>query len=398
MSSRSVNPPFARVSAAIAFVAILLTSAGGSSSAETTETVNYEEFRSQVERLLETARETYPSFAGLWADGTDAVHLAFQSNAPDKAQEARKRADVSLPVVPHTFRWSRAELQGIVDSIGDDLDEYSADGITIAFATVDVRRNLVVIGVDGSASSAEAKFAGRFGSDRIEVIDHPALGDVQVAGFFDPCTSRENCPALLRGGIDIRSTTHRCTSAFEAIRNTTNEDVLLTAGHCFPLGTGVNHWTTAPIGTVIGRQDWGDTDAESISQQDAVWDPTNWVYHTDSNRQRQINEVKQAATEFVGERVCKSGTTSGLTCGEITDTNAVAADHTGQTFADFCSLPGDSGAPIYRNSRGYGIVSMADVNYDELGNRVCSFSPITTYTPLERIELRLGVRVRTDLP
>lgn len=59
--------------------------------------------------------------------------------------------------------------------------------------------------------------------------------------------------------------------------------------------------------------------------------------------------------------MCKQGSTTGYTCGQITETNATVSypgrTLTGMTWSTACDAPGDSGSGVYDGSTAHGILS-----------------------------------------
>lgn len=65
--------------------------------------------------------------------------------------------------------------------------------------------------------------------------------------------------------------------------------------------------------------------------------------------------------DYVGQYVCKEGSTTGYTCGQVTETNATVSypnrTLTGMTWSTACDGPGDSGSGVYNGSTAHGILS-----------------------------------------
>lgn len=161
-----------------------------------------------------------------------------------------------------------------------------------------------------------------------------------------------------------------CTGGFIAKKEGTSEYGFLTAGHCFILEGGSGD-TWRHGGTAIGpslQNTWRNgaaADAGYIrilssslpsSKNQFISRPTDIV--------RSLTAVEGSAQQLVGESVCRTGRTSGQTCGTIVVRNVTrqsclptgaCRDIANQMEVSFDSSGGDSGGPVYWIERGYGI-------------------------------------------
>ncbi len=223
----------------------------------------------------------------------------------------------------------------------------------------------------------------------------------------DTCVDRKNCTPVARGGVEIifgpETTGPRpvCSSGFTGVRN--GAHVVYTAGHCAGANVRVSH-AGVTWGTMLVSQFRGDTDGAVFSQV-APWQPSNMAYWNDSVKTHRITARRVTADQYVGEATCKLGRTTGNTCGTITATNrditVGSTLLTGQTFTNACALRGDSGGSVLRTSTAQGIVSGTRLHFDEAGGEVCprqAADRLMSYTPIRRIETRVGGVVRTTAP
>jgi streptogrisin D len=152
----------------------------------------------------------------------------------------------------------------------------------------------------------------------------------------------------LYGGDRLASSDRVCSVGFNVQRN--DQKYVLTAGHCTkgdPEFNGVG----PSVASTFPDHDYGLVRNE---ESDAV----GGVNRYDGSWQR-IDRVGQA---YTGEKVCKSGQSSGLTCGRVT-----ALDQTvnygngtvvhGLVRTNTAAENGDSGCPLFDESAGIGTLS-----------------------------------------
>ncbi|MGI5207849.1 S1 family peptidase [Spirillospora sp. CA-108201] len=170
------------------------------------------------------------------------------------------------------------------------------------------------------------------------------------------CYDDYSCDPPLRSGLAIFTGGARCTSAFMTYSG--SRYLMLTAGHCAELG----YWwdvSTYSYGyqSVGGAADhtfgwYGDYAAVSIDDP-GWWRPRGWVLPQTS--------VHGSASDYVGGYVCKQGSTTGYTCGSITEVDATVSypDRTlsGMTWSTACDGPGDSGSGVFDGGYAHGILS-----------------------------------------
>lgn len=177
----------------------------------------------------------------------------------------------------------------------------------------------------------------------------------------------------------------RCTSAFNA---TDGQDAfVITAGHCTE---AIDTWSDGE--QIIGDSalvefpgdDYGLVsvdDPEELDPQPAV---------IDDDEAQPITGITQVP---VGSTVCKTGSTTGTTCGVVQayDTTVVYPEGTvrGLIQTDVCTQAGDSGGALFAGDQGQGIVSGGSAGACEQVGFVSFFQPIDEVlddTGLELIE------------
>jgi streptogrisin D len=157
------------------------------------------------------------------------------------------------------------------------------------------------------------------------------------------------------GGQAIYRARSRCSAGFNT-RSGSGRNYVLTAGHCANLG---GTWTASggqTIGQVAASSFPGnDFGAVRISNPAAL-DPRGGVLDNGA-----LRDITGASRVLVGSTACKTGSTTGTTCGQVQayDVTVNYAEGTvyGLTRTNICTQPGDSGGPLFASSQAQGITS-----------------------------------------
>jgi streptogrisin D len=154
--------------------------------------------------------------------------------------------------------------------------------------------------------------------------------------------------AILRGGS-------RCSAGFNT-RSGSGRNYVLTAGHCTNLG---GTWRTSGGQTIgpVAASSFPGNDFGAIRISDpAALDPRGGVLYFGAFR-----DITGASRVPVGSSACKTGSTTGTTCGTVQAYNVTVnyAEGTvfGLTRTNICTQPGDSGGPLFAGSLAQGITS-----------------------------------------
>ena len=97
------------------------------------------------------------------------------------------------------------------------------------------------------------------------------------------------------------------------------------------------------------------------------------------------------ATPYIGQAVCRSGSTTGVRCGTVTALNATVnyaeGSVSGLIRTNICAEPGDSGGPLYAAGTGtiLGILSGGSGN--------CTSGGTTYYQPIAEVLAAYGVTI-----
>ena len=202
---------------------------------------------------------------------------------------------------------------------------------------VDLPSNTVLVSVPAGRGAAFVARARSFGA-AVRVERTPA---VRTQAFYGG-------QAIYRGGS-------RCSAGFNT-RSGSGRNYVLTAGHCTDLG---GTWTTSSgqtIGPVAASSFPGNDYGAIRISSPASLDPRGGVLHYGAFR-----DITGASRVPVGSSACKTGSTTGTTCGTVQAYNVTVnyAEGTvfGLTRTNICTQPGDSGGPMYAGSLAQGITS-----------------------------------------
>lgn len=269
--------------------------------------------------------------------------------------------------------------------VGHNLNELKAATATLKAAptvpgtawSVDYRTNQVVVQADSTVSK-----------DDWSKLTQVASG---IGGFVKMERAKGEFTTRINGALPILSTTGRCSAGF----NVTNgqKDFILTAGHCGPTGS---IW----FSDNQARQQIGDTVDSSFPGADyslVAYASGEAGEGADVVAIGNGNGVKitGAADPVVGQRVFRSGSTSGLRDGQVTGLNSTVnypeGTVTGLIETNVCAEPGDSGGPMFSEGVALGITSGGSGDCTSGGTTF--FQPITR--ALQATNMKLIVAAQT---
>ncbi|MFF8726794.1 S1 family peptidase [Streptomyces sp. NPDC015171] len=296
--------------------------------------------------------------AGNWvgADGRPVVAVTDEA-----AARAVRRAGAQPKMVPH----SMDELKSATATLG------SAPRVPGTAWAVDYRTNRVMVSADRTVSSG----------------DWSRLTGVaaRIGGFVHMERTKGAFTTRLNGALPILSTGGRCSAGF----NVTNgqSDFILTAGHCGPAGST---W----FADNQGDQQLGRTVNSSFPGSD--FSLVQYAGGTAGSGADVVSvgggkgvRITGSADPAVGQRVFRSGSTSGLRDGQVTALNATVnypeGTVTGLIQTTVCAEPGDSGGPLFSEGVALGVTSG--------GNGDCRTGGTTFFQPVTKALTALGVRL-----
>ncbi|MEU5878851.1 S1 family peptidase [Spirillospora sp. NPDC047279] len=178
---------------------------------------------------------------------------------------------------------------------------------------------------------------------------------------------------LALGGDAIFGQGSRCSLGFNVKRG--EEDFFLTAGHC---GNAVQNWTSdqqgaQALGTTVASSFPGDDFALVRSEEGAAGEGEVNLFNG------QTRDITEAAEAVVGQDVVRSGSTTGVSTGQVTAVNATVnfpeGTVTGMIQTTVCAEPGDSGGPLFSGTTALGLTSGGAGDCQSGG--VTFFQPVT---------------------
>lgn len=296
--------------------------------------------------------------AGSWigADGKPVVAVTDE----DAAAEVRK-AGAEAKMVEH----SMDELKSATSTLR------SAPRVAGTAWVMDYRSNEVVVRGDSTVSADDwARMTG--------VADG-------IGGFVRMERTEGTFTTRLNGALPLLSTVGRCSAGFNVTDG--RRDFILTAGHCGPDGSVwfADTRGTQQIGQTI-KQNFPGADYSLV--QYASGDAGAGAEVVSIGEGKGVR-ITGAADPAVGQRVFRSGSTSGLRDGEVTALNATVnypeGTVTGLIETNVCAEPGDSGGPMFSEGVALGVTSG--------GSGDCNAGGTTFFQPVTKALSALGVQL-----
>lgn len=298
------------------------------SAAEATQRLEAQPEQTALARKLSNQLGTRA--AGTWIDGeTGALRVNVLDAAAAQQVEAAgavpKRVDTSLR---HLQR-AQAELaEGAVPA-------------GVAWA-VDVPANALVLSIPRGANDART---AAFIADA-KALDVPVRVERIAAAVV---------PHAFYGGQEIRGSGWLCSSGFIAASGSTQ--YVITAGHCTELSPT---WTTSSgqtIGPEAGTSFPGNDYGRIRISNPSALQPVGAVVNGGG-----ITDITGSGRPPVGSTVCKSGRTTGTTCGQIQAYNVTVSYQGAGTVrqmiqTNVCTQGGDSGGALFAGGTAVGVTS-----------------------------------------
>jgi streptogrisin D len=177
----------------------------------------------------------------------------------------------------------------------------------------------------------------------------------------------------ISGGDAIYTSGARCSLGFN-VRSGSGTYYFLTAGHCTNIGST---WTLANgtvIGTRAGTSFPGNDYGIVRYTNSGISHPGNVDLYNGTTR-----DITGAANAYVGESVCRSGSTTHVHCGSVTALNATVNYAQGTVYGlirtNVCAEPGDSGGSLFSGNTAIGLTSGGSGNCTTGGTTF--FQPVT---------------------
>ncbi|MEY9996743.1 streptogrisin D [Streptomyces sp. V4I8] len=296
--------------------------------------------------------------AGSWigADGKPVVAVTDE----EAAAEVRK-AGAEAKMVEH----SMDELKSATSTLR------SAPRVAGTAWVMDYRSNEVVVRGDSTVSADDW-------SRMTDVADG-------IGGFVRMERTEGTFTTRLNGALPLLSTVGRCSAGFNVTDG--QRDFILTAGHCGPDGSVwfADTRGTQQIGQTI-EQNFPGADYSLV--QYAGGDAGAGADVVSIGEGKGVR-ITGAADPAVGQRVFRSGSTSGLRDGEVTALNATVnypeGTVTGLIETNVCAEPGDSGGPMFSEGVALGVTSG--------GSGDCNAGGTTFFQPVTKALAALDVKL-----
>ncbi|MFI2644117.1 S1 family peptidase [Streptomyces sp. NPDC018610] len=189
----------------------------------------------------------------------------------------------------------------------------------------------------------------------------------------------------LNGAQPILSAGGRCSAGFNVTDG--RGDFILTAGHCGPTGSTwfADGQGDRQLGSTVAGSFPGDDFSLVEYASGRAGQGADVVAIGGGNGVR----ITGAGDAAVGQRVFRSGSTSGLHDGEVTGLDATVnypeGTVTGLIQTTVCAEPGDSGGPLFSEGIALGVTSG--------GSGDCTTGGTTFFQPVTRAMAALGVRL-----
>lgn len=254
-----------------------------------------------------------------------------------------------------TVRRSETELRAISAAVARRLAAANTGAKHGLQSAIDTTRNTVRIDLPKAKPlTAAQRAAAAWATSRYP--DAVAMGSYVQPSVPMYCGGQYSCDPPLRSGLATYMGGGRCTTAFMTYSGSAY--YMLTAGHCAEMGSNFSvptyYYGNQYVGYAVDYDFgyWGDS-ALIYIEDPSWWQPRGWVYPQTA--------IRSYGYDYVGQYVCKQGSTTGYTCGSVTETDATVyypnRTLNGMTWSTACVAAGDSGSGVYYGSRAYGILS-----------------------------------------
>ncbi|MGW1134459.1 S1 family peptidase [Streptomyces griseoluteus] len=339
----------------------------------------------QAAMASETPAAPATTFSAAGTAGTKGAALAERLGT---ARSAGNWVDAQgRPVVAVTDERAAAEVRAAgarAKVVGHSMNELKSATAALRSAprvpgtawAVDYRTNRIVVSGDRTVSSADWT-----------KMTHVAS---RIGDFVTMQRTGGRFTTRLNGAQPILSTGGRCSAGFNVTDG--QRDFILTAGHCGPTGSiwFADGQGTRQLGATVNSSFPGG-DFSLVQYDTGKAGQGADVVAVGGGKGVRITGAGDAA---VGQRVFRSGSTSGLHDGQVTALNATVnypeGTVTGLIETDVCAEPGDSGGPMFSEGVALGVTSG--------GNGDCTTGGTTFFQPVTKALTALNVKLITAMP
>lgn len=334
----------------------------GISAADALERV---ELEAEVNKLAaELGSGTDEGFGGIWIEHEPVYRIvvAFTDNKDRTALRERvspkMRRHLQIKNVAKNQRQLEADIDAVILSLAASKIEYVSfydqKGDTLVVEVADEGQVGVVRNLVPPRLRSEIKVRKGVLPEKLQIANVQP-GDEVYGGWWHHTSE----------GASL----HNCTFGFTA-KNNLGRPVVLTAAHCdgstwvqqaghwINLGSHVAEWPT-------GKYDYQFQNANGLKTGPFVWYENNKITHPAQYSARdnyvpgynpsgyfRVTGSRGYADQKVGQYLCKSGRSTGLTCGEIlhgyyTWNGTKGWIQSGYSFQELYAFKGDSGGPVF---------------------------------------------------
>ncbi|WP_440707978.1 cell wall-binding repeat-containing protein [Herbiconiux sp. YIM B11900] len=188
---------------------------------------------------------------------------------------------------------------------------------------------------------------------------------------------------------------YSCSVGFNGTDVSTGKPAFLTAGHCYPT-SGVLSELVQPrpdavssTGITLGSQlagalNFGDGFDANLISTASGWTPRPQVGTWGGNAGAVgsgVSTVRDYSRAIEGQVICKSGRTSGWTCGHVLAVDYLAdveGTQINSYVSDMCSLHGDSGGAVVSGPNAIGLVSFGSYQNCSETDQISGTFPISS--------------------
>ncbi|GHH00169.1 protease [Streptomyces lanatus] len=331
-------------------------------------------------------------------DGTSAIPRTYAASVAGTGNDLVSRLGTSRtagtwisaagkPVVAVTDEEAAAEVRKAgaeAKMVDHSMDELKSATSTLRSAprvagtawVMDYRSNEVVVKGDSTVSADDwSRMTG--------------LAD-GMGGFVRMERTEGTFTTRLNGALPLLSTAGRCSAGFNVTDG--QRDFILTAGHCGPDGSVwfADNRGNQQIGQTV-QQNFPGGDFSLVQYASGEAGAGSEVVSIGDGKGVRITG---AADPAVGQRVFRSGSTSGLRDGEVTALNATVnypeGTVTGLIETNVCAEPGDSGGPMFSEGVALGVTSG--------GSGDCNAGGTTFFQPVTKALAALNMKLIVAAP
>lgn len=375
-----------------------------------------------IVRLLEN--EEGRRYAGVWFDPDtgDFVVPVLPGADEGAVEETLVRAHLggNYRLAPADASWMQLEAaqKRLTSALRPQIEASTVQ------TSLDPRTNAVVVAEAKTAHADQGEIARLAEESEVKIEVRPRPFDEFNSEPMAACkrwyTEFWACDRPARGGPIIVNSEGEpggsCSMGFKAVGNTFGNEFMLTAGHCWnhinPSYQIIN-WAGRDsenfqhylgfVGAGAGNYPGHDYAAIRVNGYGKYYEEGAWPSIVAASFE--VNEaapISYESSSFLNQTVCHSGARSGASCGVVTAIDLIetykneaeesvgTVEHlTKAEGGSLCSIPGDSGGPVFSGETALGLLSGAG-SKAACGGNYMLYQEITEATRL--LEVTVGTK------